>query len=114
MTFDFSKLGNLGALVGDAKKIQDRIKKVQEELAIQEFEVSSGGGLIIIRANGNQEILAIRIDKTLRDEGDFSLIQDLIVAAVNEALKRARERLEEEMAKVSGVNFSAIKNMLNI
>ena len=96
------KKGGLGQMMKQAQKMQAKIMKIQEEMAERSVEASSGGGMVTVTANGKQEVLAIRIEPEVVDPEDVEMLQDLVVAAVNEALKKAQEMVAEEMAKVTG------------
>ena len=92
----------LGQLMKQAQKMQNELAKIQEEAANKEVEASSGGGMVSVTANGKQQILSIRIEPEVVDPEDVDMLQDLVVAAVNEALKKAQELVAEEMSKVTG------------
>ena len=96
------KGGGLGQMMKQAQKMQAKIMKIQEEMGEQSVEASSGGGMVTVTANGKQEILSIRIEPEVVDPEDVEMLQDLVAAAVNEALKKAQEMVAEEMAKVTG------------
>ena len=96
------KGGGLGQMMKQAQKMQAKIMKIQEEMAEKSVEASSGGGMVTVTANGKQEILEIRIEPEVVDPEDVEMLQDLVAAAVNEALKKAQEMVAEEMAKVTG------------
>ena len=85
-----------------AQKIQAQIAKVQEDLAQKTVEASAGGGMITVVANGKQEIVSIRIEPEVIDASDREMLQDLVVAAVNEALRKSQEMVSEEMKKITG------------
>jgi len=85
-----------------AQEMQARLAKIQEELAGKTVEASSGGGMVTVVANGRQEILSVRIEKEVVTPEEVELLQDLVRAAVNEALSRSREMMAAEMAKVTG------------
>ncbi len=89
-------------MMKQAQKMQAKIMKIQEEMAERSVEASSGGGMVTVTANGKQEILSIRIEPEVVDPEDVEMLQDLVAAAVNEALKKAQEMVAEEMAKVTG------------
>ena len=93
---------NLGSIMKQAQKIQAQIAKVQEELAQKTVEASAGGGMITVVANGKQEIVSIRIEPEVIDASDREMLQDLVVAAVNEALRKSQEMVSEEMKKITG------------
>jgi len=96
------KGGGLGQMMTQAQKMQAKIMKIQEEMAERSVEASAGGGMVTVTANGKQEILSIRIEPEVVDPEDVEMLQDLVAAAVNEALKKAQEMVAEEMAKVTG------------
>jgi len=82
--------------------MQAKIAQIQESLKDKTVEAVSGGGMVKVVCNGQQEILALTIEKELWDEDDMEMVQDLIIAAVNEALRRSREMAEEELSKATG------------
>ena len=94
--------GGLGQMMKQAQKMQAKIMKIQEEMGEQSVEAASGGGMVTVTANGKQEILSIRIEPEVVDPEEVEMLQDLVAAAVNEALKKAQEMMAEEMAKVTG------------
>jgi DNA-binding YbaB/EbfC family protein len=96
------KGGGLGQMMKQAQKMQAKIMKIQEEMGEQSVEAASGGGMVTVTANGKQEILSIRIEPEVVDPEEVEMLQDLVAAAVNEALKKAQEMMAEEMAKVTG------------
>jgi hypothetical protein len=85
-----------------AQKIQTQMAQMQEELAGRTVEASAGGGMIAVVANGKQEIVSVKIEPEVIDAGDREMLQDLVVAAVNEALRKAQEMVSEEMKKITG------------
>lgn len=93
---------DLGGLVKQAQKIQARMARVQEELASKTVESSAGGGMITVVANGRQEIVSIKIEQEVIDPNDVDMLQDLILAAVNDALKKSQQMMQEEMAQITG------------
>ena len=93
---------NLGSIMKQAQKMQAQIAKIQEELAQKTVEASAGGGMITVVANGKQEIMSIKIEPEVVDAQDIEMLQDLVVAAVNEALRKSQEMVSEEMRKVTG------------
>ena len=84
--------GELGNLLKNAGKIREAVEKATEELGKIEAEGSAGGGGVTVKANGRLEILSVRIDPTLLGDSDQELLEDLVTAAVNQALTRAREK----------------------
>jgi hypothetical protein len=92
----------LGNLMKQAQMMQERMAKVQEEAAQKTVTASSGGGMVTVTANGRMEVLSIRIEKEVVNPEDVEMLQDLVAAAVNEALKKAQETVAEEMGKITG------------
>lgn len=92
----------LGQIMKQAQKMQEKLAKIQEEMADKTVEASSGGGMVTVTANGRQEVLSIRIEREVVDPEEVDMLQDLVVAAVNEALKKAQEMMGEEMSKITG------------
>ncbi|MEW5722985.1 MAG: YbaB/EbfC family nucleoid-associated protein [Thermodesulfobacteriota bacterium] len=95
-------IGQMGNLVKQAQKMQQRIAKLQEEMAEKTVTATVGGGMVTVEASGNQQIVSIKIEKEVVDPDDLEMLQDLIVAAVNEALKQAQEMVTQEMQKITG------------
>ena len=93
---------NMGKLMKQAQQLQNKMNKLQEELADKTIEASAGGGMIKVVANGKQEIVSIQIEKEVVDPEDVEMLQDLILAAVNDALSRAQAMVSEEMGKLTG------------
>jgi len=91
-----------GNLVQQAQQLQAKMLKVQEEMATRTAEASAGGGMVTAVANGKQELLSIKVEKEVVNPEDVEMLQDLIVAAVNAALKKAQEMVAEEMKKLTG------------
>jgi DNA-binding YbaB/EbfC family protein len=93
---------NLGNLLKQAQKIQSQVSRIQAELGERRIEVSAGGGMVTAVVNGRQELIALRIDPQVVDPHDVEMLEDLIVAAVSEAMARASELAAEEMKKLTG------------
>jgi DNA-binding YbaB/EbfC family protein len=91
-----------GDMMRQAQAFQEKLMKLQEEAASKTVEASAGGGMVTVVANGRQEILTIKIDPEIVKSGDMEMLQDLITAAVNEALKKAQAIMAEEMKGVTG------------
>ena len=91
-----------GNLVRQAQQLQAKMQKVQEEMATRTVEASSGGGMVTAVANGKQELISIKLEKEVVNPEDVEMLQDLVVAAVNSALKKAQEMVAEEMKKLTG------------
>ncbi len=93
---------NIGNIMKQAQKVQERIAEVQRDLINKKVEASSGGGMVTITANGRQEILSVKIDPSVVNMQDVEMLEDLVLAAVNEALRKSQEIITEEMSKVTG------------
>ena len=89
-------------MLKQAQEMQARLARIQEELGGRTVEASSGGGMVTVVANGRQEILSVRIEKEVVSPEEVDLLQDLVRAAVNEALSRSREMMAAEMSKITG------------
>lgn len=93
---------NMGNIMKQAQKMQKEMARLQEELESKTVEASAGGGAITVVATGKKEILEINIDPEVVDPEDVEMLQDLILAAVNEALRKAEEMVSSEMNKLTG------------
>ncbi len=89
-------------LMKQAKEMMAMVDKVRREMEQRTQEASSGGGMVKVVARGNNQIVSISIDKEVVDPDDVEMLQDLIVAAVNEALRKTKMMMEQEMAKFTG------------
>ncbi len=94
--------GNMGNLVRQAQKMQKEMERVQEELKDKTVEASAGGGAITVVATGKKDIKEIIIKPEVVDPDDVEMLQDLVLAAVNEALRKADEMVSSEVGKVTG------------
>ena len=92
----------MGQMVKQAQKLQAKMLKMQEELAERTVETTSGGGMIRIVANGKQQIVSLKIEKEVVDPEDVEMLQDLLLAAVNDALTKSQEMVSKEMGKLTG------------
>jgi len=102
-------MGGLGNLVKQAQKLQTKIAKIQEEMATRTVEGSAGGGMVVATVNGNSEVVSIKIEPEVVNPEDVEMLQDLVVAAVNQAMKKAKNMLEEEMGKLTaGLNIPGL------
>ncbi len=95
-------MANLGKLMKQAQQMQAKMAKLQEELAQKEVEASSGGGMVTVKMNGQQEVLSVRVEPEVFTDGDREMLEDLIVAAVNEARRQALDLAKDEMSKITG------------
>lgn len=91
-----------GDLMKQAQRMKAELERIQEEAAEKRVEGSAGGGMVTVTADGRGEIVAVRIDPEVAQSGDLEMLQDLIVAATNEAMRRARELLSTEMGRMTG------------
>jgi len=104
---------NMGNLFKQAQQFQAKIAKLQEELGEKTVETSAGGGMVTVVANGRQEVLSIKIDPEVIHSEEAEMLQDLILAAVNDALARAKSMVNEEMGKLThGLNLPNIPGLL--
>jgi DNA-binding YbaB/EbfC family protein len=85
-----------------AKKIQEKMAQMQAELETKTVEASAGGGMVAVVVNGKFEVLSLKIDKEVVNPDDVDMLQDLIVAAVNEGVRKAQEMTAVEMSKITG------------
>ena len=94
--------GGMGNLMKQAQQMQQKMMKLQEEIAQKTLEASVGGGMVTVTVNGKSEVLRIKIEPQVVDPNDVEMLEDLIVAGVNEALRKAQEMMAEEMSKLTG------------
>ena len=94
--------GGMGNLMKQAQQMQQKMMKLQEEIAKKTLDVSVGGGMVTVTVNGKSEVLRIKIEPQVVDPEDVEMLEDLIVAGVNEALRKAQEMMAEEMSKLTG------------
>ena len=94
--------GNMGGMMKQAQQLQKKMVKMQEELATKTVEATAGGGMVKVIANGAQKIESISLEKEVVDPEDIEMLQDLILAAVNDALARSQEMVSSEMGKLTG------------
>lgn len=92
----------MGNMMKQAQKLQAKMMKMQEELGEKTIESSSGGGMVTVVANGKQQIVSISIEKEVVDPEDVEMLQDLVLAAVNDALAKSQEMVSSEMGKLTG------------
>ncbi len=93
--------GNIQNMLKQAEKMKEQIEKLQAEAGEKTVEASAGGGMVTVVAKAKGEIISIKIEPEIIKEGDLEMIQDLITAAVNEALSRGREILKEEISRAA-------------
>lgn len=103
---------NMGNLMKQAQQFQAKMAKLQEELGEKTVEASAGGGMVSVVVNGRQEIISIKIETEVIDPEDAEMLQDLILAAVNDALSRAKNMMNEEMGKLTqGLNLPNVPGL---
>ena len=91
----------MAGMMKQAQKLQAKLAKVQEELASREVEGSAGGGMVVARANGQQQIVGVRIDPEVVDPEDVEMLEDLIMAAIQQAREKAQEMADREMQRAT-------------
>jgi nucleoid-associated protein EbfC len=93
---------NMNSMMKQAQNLQKKMLKTQEELATKTVEATAGGGMVKIIANGAQKLESIELEKEVVDPEDLEMLQDLILAAVNDALKKSQDMVSSEMSKLTG------------
>lgn len=94
--------GGLGNMMKQAQQMQRRMAQLQEELETRQVEATAGGGMVTAVVNGKQQLLSLKIDPSAVDPEDVEMLQDLVTAAVNEAIKQSQKLAQEEMGKLTG------------
>lgn len=108
------KLANLGSMLKQAQQMGGRLQQIAEELKTKRVEGTAGGGLVVVEVNGVGEVLACRIDPSLITSGDRELIEDLVPAAMNQALAKSRELHAEAMKSLTaGIDLPGMNDMLS-
>lgn len=95
-------LGNIAGMMKQAQNMKKRLAEMQEELESQEVSATAGGGMITVTMNGKHKITGIKIEKEIIDPEDVSMLEDLIMLAVNEAQDRVNEMVQEKMTSITG------------
>lgn len=95
-------MGNMGGMMKQVQKMQKDMAKLQDELNEKQVEVTAGGGAVKVVANGKKELISIEIDQDVVDPDDVEMLQDLVLAASNEALRKAEKMVSDEMQKITG------------
>jgi nucleoid-associated protein EbfC len=91
-----------GNIMKEAQKLQAQMAAMQEEVARRKVEATAGGGMVTVEANGKQELTAIKIDPEVVSKDDVQMLEDLVLAACNEALRKSRELVQQELGKLTG------------
>ena len=94
--------GGMNSIVRQAQKMQAQIAKVQEEIGNKKVEASAGGGVVTAVVNGNQELLELKIDPEVVDPEDVEILEEMVIGAVNQAMKTANDMMESEVEKITG------------
>ncbi|HBQ87707.1 MAG TPA: YbaB/EbfC family nucleoid-associated protein [Syntrophomonas sp.] len=102
MKFNPGGGANMNNMIKQAKKVQEQIARMQEELKEKVLETSAGGGAVNIKINGKQQLLEIKIKPEVVDPEDIEMLEDLIMAAVNDAVKQSQDMVSSEMSKITG------------
>jgi len=95
-------MGNMGAMIAKAQKMQADMAAAQAEVESAEVEATAGGGVVTVRANGAKKILSIKISPEAVDPDDVEMLEDLVTAAVNEALNKAEAMMQDKMGGITG------------
>jgi DNA-binding YbaB/EbfC family protein len=95
-------LSNMGDLMKQAKLMQEKLTSLQAEVGARTVEASAGGGMVTAKVTGKLQVVSIAIDPEIAGSGDHEMLQDLIVAAVNEAIRKAQAMMSDEMSKLTG------------
>lgn len=91
-----------GNLMKEAQRLQQQMAELQEQVAQKKVEATAGGGMVTVQANGKQEIVSIKIDPEVINRDDAQMLEDLVLAACNEALRKSRELVQQELGKLTG------------
>ena len=95
-------MGNMGNMMKKVQKLQEDMAKLQEELKLKTIEATAGGGVVKVVINGDKQVLAVKIDPAAVDPEDIEMLEDLVLAAVNEAIKKVDDMMAQEMGKLTG------------
>ncbi len=91
-----------GNIMKEAQKLQAQMAAMQEEVAKKKVDATAGGGMVTVEVNGKQELTAIKIDPEVVNKEDVQMLEDLVLAAANEALRKSRELVQQELGKLTG------------
>jgi DNA-binding protein, YbaB/EbfC family len=93
---------NMQGMLRQAQKMQEQMAELQEQLDVRDYEITAGGGMVTVKINGKKEILAITIKPEIVDPSDIETLSDILVAGVNEAIKKVEDVNSTEMKKITG------------
>ena len=91
-----------GNMMKEAQRLQQQMAALQEEVGKKKVDATAGGGMVTVQANGKQELLSIKIDPEVINKDDAQMLEDLVLAACNEALRKSRELVQQELGKLTG------------
>jgi DNA-binding YbaB/EbfC family protein len=91
-----------GNMMKEAQRLQREMERMQEEIAKKTVDATAGGGMVTVQANGKQELISIKIDPEVINKDDAQMLEDLVLAACNEALRKSRELMQQELGKLTG------------
>ncbi len=91
-----------GNMMKEAQRLQQQMAALQEEVGKRKVDATAGGGMVTVEANGKQELLSIKIDPEVINKDDAQMLEDLVLAACNEALRKSRELVQQELGKLTG------------
>lgn len=91
-----------GNIMKEAQRLQQQMVELQEQVAQKKVEATAGGGMVTVEANGKQELVSIKIDREVVSPDDVQMLEDLVLAACNEALRKSRELMQQELGKLTG------------
>ncbi len=91
-----------GNIMKEAQKLQAQMAAMQEEVGKKKVDATAGGGMVTVEANGKQELTAVKIDPEVVNKEDVQMLEDLVLAAANEALRKSRELVQQELGKLTG------------
>lgn len=94
--------GNMNQMIKQAKKMQEQMIKMQEEMEEKVYDASSGGGAVSVKMNGKRELQEIKLSPEVVDPDDIEMLEDLIIASINEVLRKVEENSADEMSKLTG------------
>ncbi len=95
-------MNNINNIMKQAKKMQEKMSRLQQELETKTVEAQAGGGMVRVLINGRYEVVSLKIEKDVVNPEDIEMLQDLIVAAVNEGIRKSQEMAQTEMSKITG------------
>ena len=95
-------MAGIGKFLKQAQKMQKDMAKIQTEMANKTVEATAGGGMVTVITNGNQEITSVKIEKEVVDSDDIEMLENLVIAAINEGLRKSKEMVTGEMSKLTG------------